>query len=245
VLKTFRSLIKVLLFPLGVALIFAAWYSQEGTALSVSLTATIVPTPTIDRLAKPTLPAVPSQADYGAQAFWLYCLPCHGDKGQGLTDEFRQTYPPDHQNCWESGCHGKRPYPNGWTLPPIVPRLIGDGALNNFPNAATLHGFISADMPFQSPGTLSDTLSWQLTAFLLRQNGLWDGQSEVNTSNAAQIVIFQSAMPVPSATPFPTPQVSSPIPESQSGYSISLVFIVIGLAILVLIVLIILHAKVR
>jgi len=54
-------------------------------------------------------------------------------------------------------------------LPTIVPCLIGDGALNNFPNVAALHGFISADMPFQSPGILSDTLSWQLTAFLLRQ----------------------------------------------------------------------------
>lgn len=116
-------------------------------------------------------------------------MPCHGDKGQGLTDEFRMVYPPDHQDCWKSGCHGSRPYTNGFILPTTVPRLIGDGALNNFSNAANLHGFISSDMPFQAPGTLDDKLYWQVTAFLLRQNGLWGGQGEINVSNAAQILI--------------------------------------------------------
>lgn len=50
---------------------------------------TVVPgaTPTIDRLlAPPTVPA-PNQADEGAQLYWLHCQPCHGDQGQGLTDE--------------------------------------------------------------------------------------------------------------------------------------------------------------
>lgn len=182
-------------------MLLATFWFQGGTALSASSTNVITPTP--DRLAEPTIPAGPSQADYGAQVFWLYCMPCHGDKGQGLTDEFRMVYPPDHQDCWKSGCHGNRPYPNGWTLPPIVPRLIGDGALNNFPTAASLHGFISSAMPFQAPGTLDDKLYWQLTAFLVRENGFWNGQGEINASNAAQVLIQPDASS-PSTTSAPT-----------------------------------------
>jgi hypothetical protein len=225
---TTQSLLKIFLFPLGVALLLATFWFQGGTALSTSSTNKITPTP--DRLAKPTLPAEPSQADYGAQVFWLYCMPCHGDKGQGLTDEFRMIYPPDHQDCWKSGCHGKRPYTNGWTLPPIVPRLIGDGALNNFPNAASLHGFISSAMPFQAPGTMDDKLYWQVTAFLVRQNGLWDGQGEINASNAGQIPI-QSVTAVPSLVPVP----SMAPAEAPQNNDVSISLAIAGIVLIVLI----------
>jgi hypothetical protein len=56
------------------------------------------------------LPASPSQTDHSTQVYWLSCSPCHGDCGQGLTEEFRQQVPPEGQYCWESGCHGMRPY---------------------------------------------------------------------------------------------------------------------------------------
>src|SRR5262249_10745789 len=148
-----------------------------------------------------TLPATPSQADYGSQAYWLYCLPCHGDKGQGLTHEFRQTYPPEDRNCWNSGCHGKRPYPNGWTLPDKVPTLIGLNALKRFSNAAILHDFARAAMPFQDPGAMSDEQYWQVTAFLLRENGLWNGATEINASNAAGIIVHIQPTPTATATP--------------------------------------------
>jgi len=46
------------------------------------------PTPTPDRLAPPPTVASPAQADVGAQVYWLNCQPCHGDRGQGLTDEW-------------------------------------------------------------------------------------------------------------------------------------------------------------
>ena len=179
----------------------------------------------------PTLPAKPSQADYGAQAFWLDCMSCHGDQGQGLTAEFRKlAYPPDHQSCWKSHCHGPDPYLNGFILPTLVPRLIGDGALNNFPTAANLHAFISSAMPFNAPGTLSDDVYWQLTAFLLRQNGLWDGQSEINASNATQILI-QPAASSPSATPAPNPAPTE-VPQNNS---VSIFLIITGIVLIILI----------
>lgn len=225
---TTKLLLKIFLFPLGVSLLLATFWFQGGTALASSSTNIITPTP--DRLAEPTVPVQPSQADYGAQVFWLYCMPCHGDQAQGLTGEFRMLYPPDHQDCWKSGCHGNRPYPNGWTLPPNVPRLIGDGALSNFQNAASLHGFISAAMPFQAPGTLDDKLYWQLTAFLVRQNGFWDGQGEINDSNAAQILI-QPLAPSPSAIPVLSP-VATEVPQNQND---SLFLTVTGIVLIVLI----------
>lgn len=195
---------QLLLVSFGIALLIAGLFFDTGTATSVELQTTPASTPTIDRLAEPTLPATPSQADYGSQAYWLYCLPCHGDKGQGLTDEFRQTYPPEDRNCWNSGCHGKRPYPNGWTLPDKVPALIGPNALARFSNAAILHDFARAAMPFQDPGVMSEEKYWQVTAFLLRENGLWDGRGEINATNAASIVVHIQPTPTISSTPVAT-----------------------------------------
>src|SRR5215510_8446918 len=170
--------------PFGIALLLAGLFFQNGLASSIKLQTTVVPTPTIDRLAEPTLPAQPSQADYGAQVYWLNCSACHGDRGQGLTDEFRQLYPPEDQNCWTSHCHGKVTYENGFTIPKVVPQVIGSGALAKFSNAAVLYGFIRAAMPFQRPGALTDEEYYQLVTFLLRQNKLIDTQTEVNASNA-------------------------------------------------------------
>jgi len=165
------------------------------------LQATSVPTRSVDeRLAEPTLPASPSQADLGAQVFWLHCLPCHGERGQGLTEEFRQTYPPEDRQCWNSGCHGKHPYDGGFSLPTKIPALVGKLSLQKFPSAAILHAYISAAMPFWKPRSLTDDEYWQVTAFLLRENGLWDSGAELGASNADQV---QVGPPPPTATPEP------------------------------------------
>jgi hypothetical protein len=125
-----KSSIHILLISTGIALLFiVGLFFNMNNALAQSIT------PTPDRLARPTLPAEPSQADKGAQVYWLTCLPCHGDRGQGLTAEFMETYPVEDRNCWESGCHGKRPYENGFTLPTTVPALIGEGTLRRINNA--------------------------------------------------------------------------------------------------------------
>ena len=128
----------------------------------------------------------------------MNCSPCHGDKAQGLTDEFRQQYPEEDRNCWTSHCHGKVTYENGFTIPKVVPALVGAGTLAKFPTAANLYGFIHAAMPFQKPNSLSDEDYYKITAFLLRQNGLIDAQTVVDGSNAAQIIVSR-ATPVPVA----------------------------------------------
>lgn len=169
---------------LGIALLLAGLFFNASLASS---TPQAVATPTIDRLAQPTLPASPSQADQGAQVYWLSCLPCHGDLGQGLTDEFREAYPPEDRNCWESGCHGERPYDNGFKLPTSIAAVVGADALQKFPNAAVLQAYIKAAMPFWKPGSLTDDDAWAVTAFLLRENGLHEDRAELNASNADQV----------------------------------------------------------
>jgi cytochrome c len=154
-----------------------------------------------ERLAEPTLPAEPSQADHGAQDYWLYCLPCHGDRGQGLTDEFRETYPPDEVDCWQSGCHGKRPYEFGFTLPTQIPPVIEDHALAKFTDAAQLNAYIRATMPYWNPGTLTEEEAWRVTAFLLRENNLLDVETQLNAENAASVKIPRGAFLTPAVTP--------------------------------------------
>ena len=197
---TTKRLTRILLFPLGMALLMAALYFQGGTALSA------VPQsmPTPDRLAEPTLPPSPSQPDYGAQDYWLSCMPCHGDKGQGLTDEFRTTYPPEDQYCWARGCHGPRPYDEGFTLPMNIPALIGpEAGLGKFSTAFTLEAYIRSAMPFWNPGSLTDEETWRITAFLLRENGIpYSGQ--LDALNADK-VLLPSSMPVLTPTPSLSP----------------------------------------
>jgi cytochrome c len=161
--------------------------------------------PTPDRLAEPTLPAEPSQADKGAQVYWLSCLPCHGDKGQGLTDEFRRAYPKEEQNCWESGCHGNNPYESGFTLPKTIPAVAGPGTLQKFPNAFALRSYIFVSMPFWKPGSLTDEEAWQVTAFVLRENDLWDSKDDLNESNAASISVGVPPTAAPTSQPVQLP----------------------------------------
>lgn len=173
----------------------AAFLIQGGMALSVSPQTT--PMPTLDRLAEPTLPVEPSPADHGAQVYWLYCMPCHGDMGQGLTDEFRETYPPEENNCWGRGCHGRNPYEGGFILPTTVPQLIGPGSLTKFATVANLNGFIHAAMPYEDPGVLTEEQAWQVTAFILRENGV-SYPEPLDASNAGQILLSP-----PQTTPTP------------------------------------------
>lgn len=201
-----------LLFPVGLTLLLTLAFFQQGTALSSPDSPS--PTPTPDRLAKPPLPESPSQADYGAQEYWFQCMPCHGDRGQGLTDEFRMLYPPEEQNCWESGCHGPRFYENGWTIPKNVPALIGPGALQKFPNASILQAYIKASMPFQWPGTLDDETAWKLTAFLARENGMWDASQPLNEENALQVSLVKPPI-VAENTSIPLPAADQTLPDPQ------------------------------
>lgn len=172
-----------MLISIGIALLFAGLFFDKQSVVAQNTT------PTPNRLAQPTLPADPSQADKGAQVYWLSCLPCHGDRGQGLTDEFKETYPAEDRNCWKSGCHGERPYENGFTLPMKIPAIIGTATLQKFPNAAVLRGYIFATMPYWRPASLTEDETWQVTAFLLRENNVWTGQDDLTATNADLVPI--------------------------------------------------------
>lgn len=184
------------------------------------------PMPTPDRLAQPTLPASPSQADKGAQVYWLSCLPCHGDRGQGLTEEFIQVYPPEDRNCWNSGCHGNRPYQNGFTLPQSIPPVIGIDTLQKFPNAAVLRSYIFAAMPYWRPASLTDEETWDVTAFLLRENNLWIDREELTAFNANLILVSTPLAAI-------TPQ-SPPSATIATSWTLSLFPFIVGFILLTL-----------
>lgn len=130
------------------------------------------PQPTVDPLDVPQLPDNPTQIDVGRNAYYYNCMPCHGDHGQGLTDEWRQTWVDDHQDCWARGCHGGRIEDEGFPLPATIPAVAGpDSSLTRFSNPAELHDYLVQTHPPQRPGALPDEEYWALTAFVLNENG--------------------------------------------------------------------------
>lgn len=163
------------------------------------LAAQTAPPPTPDRLAAPPTVAAPTMADDGAQLYWLHCQPCHGDRGQGLTDapddEWRAQYPPEDSYCWDSGCHGERPYENGFTLPHQVPPLVGGDSLANYATMSQVYTFMRATMPRHLPGSLSDADYLAIAAFLARARGLDDG-SALTEADLSTIVLNPAYMEV-------------------------------------------------
>lgn len=128
--------------------------------------------PEIDRLAEPVLPESPTQVDIGRNLYYFHCMPCHGDRGQGLTDEFREIWDEDHQNCWGRGCHSGRAELEAFYIPRTIPAVIDPPqALSAFQTAEDLFTFLRATQPPQRAGALSDAEYSALTSFLLHENG--------------------------------------------------------------------------
>ena len=163
--------------------------SEAGDPGTVS-----VPTPQMpveDRLAEPVLPESPTQVDIGRNLYYFHCMPCHGDRGQGLTDEFREIWVEDHQNCWGRGCHTGRTELSAFYIPRSIPAVIGTPqALGIFQTADDLFAFLRATQPPQRPGALADSEYWALTSFLLHENGrpLPETESGAEMSNAGLVV---------------------------------------------------------
>jgi cytochrome c len=195
-------------------LLLTLWVIGTAAALpneqspTPSLTA-VAPTPTLDRLAAPPTVPSPTQADEGAQLYWLWCQPCHGDQGQGLTDEWRAQYPEEDQNCWASGCHGARPYENGFTLPETVPPVTGETSLKRFNTLGDLYAYIRVAMPYEFPGTLSDEEYLAITAFLGRAHEAWN-ESPLDERNGYEMRLrpqekLHTLQPIPVAIHRHTP----------------------------------------
>ena len=118
----------------------------------------------------PVMPADPGLVDIGADVYYQICLACHGDWGQGLTDEWRATWGED-QTCWRSKCHAPNHPPEGFELPHIVPPVLGAGSMDRWRTAEELYEYIAQTMPWWKPGSLTEEEAWGTTAYLLQKRG--------------------------------------------------------------------------
>ena len=100
----------------------------------------------------------------------------------------------------------------------IIPAVIAPDAISKFTDAAQLNAYIRAAMPYWKPGSLTEEEAWRVTAFLMRQNGLWNGIGELNASNAGEVKI-------PRGTPTPVMTPEQVQVEERSGQGLWLVVI--------------------
>jgi quinol-cytochrome oxidoreductase complex cytochrome b subunit len=130
-----------------------------------------LPTATPGLLDRPLVSDPPTQVEEGHLIFWGVCMACHGDRGQGLTDEWRELAFKEDKDCWTSKCHAANHPPQGFEFPKTVPALAGGGRLGRFASAQQLYDYVVAMMPWWNPGSLTPDKGWQVTAFLLQLNG--------------------------------------------------------------------------
>ena len=145
----------------------------------------VTPTPTFDlrRLDKPLVDEPLSQVEEGAVLYWGVCMACHGDKGQGLTDEWRDSFGED-KGCWVSKCHAANHPPQGFEFPRIVPPVAGAISLTRFVNARQLYEFNLEFMPRWDPGQLTEEKAWAVTAYILKLNGTLPEDVQLSAANA-------------------------------------------------------------
>ncbi|MHB8777914.1 MAG: cytochrome b N-terminal domain-containing protein [Anaerolineales bacterium] len=197
-----RPFARALLLALGFFLfISASLLLTKNVNASQSLqadgTPTIMPsvTPTFDmrRLDRPNMPKVLSQVDEGQLIYWGICLACHGDRGQGLTDEFRLGAFGEDSNCWQSGCHGKKHPPEGFELPKtlVFPALSNTGSLGRFQNAQQLYDYVVVMMPWWKPRSLGSEKAWQVTAYLVMMKGSLPDGLVLNELNASAVPVHR------------------------------------------------------
>jgi hypothetical protein len=105
--------------------------------------------------------------------------------------------------------------------------VIGTGTLQKFPNALVLRSYIFATMPWWRPASLTEEETWQVTAFLLRENNLWTAGEELTETNSAMILI---AAPTVDATTQPS---LSTVPSWTP--SLFLILIIAGFILILLI----------
>jgi cytochrome c len=153
-----------------------------------------------DPLARPTLPAHPVQADLGSQVYYMVCMACHGEQGQGLTPEWVESWDLGEQTCWSSKCHAANHPPEGFVLPKYIPPVVGSVVTARFATVLDLHDYVKKNMPWQAPGSLTDEEYWQLTAYLARWNGVDPGAQALDPQLAASLR-FQPLPSQPEAAP--------------------------------------------
>ena len=168
-LRNMKSISRtVLLFFLLTALLGIYAFQYQMPTVRQGLAS---PTPTYDPFVETPLPPNPTELELGQNLYWHWCMPCHGDRGQGLTDEFRGKWEPDHQNCWARGCHTGRRDDEGFPIPTIVPGLVGGDHLAQFSSLQKFADYLQATHPPQSPGVLKNEEYHAIALFVFTLNG--------------------------------------------------------------------------
>jgi hypothetical protein len=180
--------------PLIITLLFTAMLGLAVPGFTPAQAQSPSPTPTYDPFAQPPLSEHPTQLESGRYLFWRYCMPCHGDVGQGLTDEFRLQWEPEHQNCWARGCHSGRYPTDSFPVPTVVPPLVNVGVLERYSPDA-LFEYLRLTHPPEDPGLLTDEEYRAVVAFLYHMN---DAPFPAATATPAPTLL-----PTPSFTPTP------------------------------------------
>lgn len=197
------------IFFIAIGILTFAFLASNFTGTSTALqqstaTPAISITPTFDsaRLAQPPTVYPPAQADTGAQAYWGMCMSCHGDKGQGLTEDWANSFPPEEKNCWDSGCHAGDAPENSFEIPQTgIPALAGVGTLSRFSNSFELYRFIIENMPFFRSGSLTSSEAWSLTAYVLRMNDREIPNFSLDETSGAAISVHHKVTPPASQIP--------------------------------------------
>ena len=183
---------RLLLIPVVICALSVLLLSSSGVDASSAAQTTTTPTPTFDvsRLAQPPTVYPPEQADNGAQTYWGMCMDCHGDRGQGLTAEWRDSFEPEERDCWASGCHGPDFPENSFKIPETgAPAVSGPGKLARFSNAFELQGFVGVNMPLFPPGSLTEEEAWDVTAYVLKLNHIQPAGIALDETNSSAIPI--------------------------------------------------------
>lgn len=176
------------------------------------------PTPTYDPFAEPPLSENPSELELGIHTYWHYCMPCHGDVGQGLTDEFRMLWEDTHQNCWAAGCHSGNYSYDSFPVPTVIPPVADREMLSRHsPNS--LFEYLRITHPPEDPGLLSDEEYRSLITFLYHLNDMPMPAYEPTATPT------QAPTITPTASPTRTPE---PLPAEKANPLCASLFILPG-----------------
>jgi cytochrome c1 len=199
-----RRTFAIVLAALVPCLFAAAALAQDPAPASGM---TMPPSNNASWVLTPDLGPDATQVEYGAEVYRLVCKACHGDKGQGLTPDWIAQWAPEDQNCWQSKCHAANHPPDGFVLPRDIPPVVGDAVTNRFVSGSQLHSYIAATMPWHAPGRLTSDEYWQVTAYLVEQNGVKVGNATIGEENAGAYKLALAAQ-ARDGTPIfaPTPQ---------------------------------------
>jgi mono/diheme cytochrome c family protein len=219
------------------------WYASHapGSIRTVSLQTNTDPTPgapamqsTSESWITVDLPEDATQLQYGAEVYRLVCSACHAYDGTGLTDEWRATWGPDDQNCWQSKCHAENHPSDGFYLP-NSPAIVGPIIPALFETAYDLFEYNYHQMPWHNPDSMTEEEAWAVTAYVLALNEIDPGP--FLDSESASNIRFRPAEPAVDATPTeePAPAATLTIPSAPAtGTNIPIGTIIAGIVVFII-----------